>query len=84
MGIGDDQFHPAEATSVVRRQEGQPEGTVLARSHVNAQHLALAGAVDGEGYHHADIGKVTALPDLWLRCFAWKTRAVGECCKRRR
>ena len=39
VSIGDDQFHAAEAPSVQRPQEGQPEGTVLAGAHVHAHHF---------------------------------------------
>ena len=65
MSIGDDQFHPAEAPSVQRTQEGQPEGAVLTGAHVHAQYLPLTLAVYTGGHHHADVDDPPALTDLW-------------------
>ena len=44
--IGDDQFHPAKPAGIAGAQEGQPEGAVLAGSHVQAQCLPLTGLVE--------------------------------------
>ncbi len=53
VGIGDDRSHPAETRRVQRAQELQPEGAVLARSHVRAQGLPLTVAVHAGGHDHA-------------------------------
>ena len=42
VGIGGYQFHPAEAPSGQRPQEGQPERAVLAGAHVHTQDLTHA------------------------------------------
>ena len=58
VGIGDDQFHSAEAPGVQRAQEGQPEGAVLAGAHIHAQHFPLTGRTycrSSGGHHHADV-----------------------------
>ena len=64
VGIGYDQFHPAEALDVQRAQEGQPEGAVLAGAYVHVQDIPLTGAVHASGHHHADVDDPPALTDL--------------------
>ena len=46
VSIGGNQFHPAEASSRQRAQEGQPERTVLAGAHIQAQDLTLHVGID--------------------------------------
>ena len=64
VGIGGHQFHPAEAPSGQRPQEGQPERAVLAGAHVHTQNLTLPVGIDPRRHHHADVHDATALPNL--------------------
>ena len=64
VSIGGNQFHPAEAPSGQRPQEGQPEGAVLAGAHVQAQNLTLPFGIDPRRHHHADVHDAAALPNL--------------------
>ena len=67
VSIGGCQFHPAEPSSRQRPQEGQPEGAVLAGTHVHAQDLTLPVGIDPRRHHHhhhADVDDATALPNL--------------------
>ena len=62
--IGGNQFHPAEAPSGQRAQEGQPERAILAGAHVQAQDLTLPVGIDPRRHHHADVDDATTLPHL--------------------
>ena len=64
VGIGGHQFHPAEAPSGQRPQEGQPERAVLAGAHVHTQDLTLPFGIDPRRHHHADVHDAAALPNL--------------------
>ena len=64
VSIGGDQFHPAEAPSGQRPQEGQPERAVLAGPHVHTQDLTLPFGIDPRRHHHADVDDATTLPNL--------------------
>lgn len=44
--IGDDQLHPGQAASAQAAQEAGPKRTVLTVSHLDPQHLAVAGRCD--------------------------------------
>ena len=55
---------PPETPSGQRAQEGQPEGTVLAGTHVQAQDLTLPVGIDPRRHHHADVDDATTLPNL--------------------
>ena len=48
MAIADDQLDPVQPTRDQAAQELQPERSVLARPHVQAEHLALATGVDAD------------------------------------
>ena len=52
MGVGDDQLHPAQASSLERSQERRPEGPILAVTHGEAQDLAAAITAHPGGHHH--------------------------------
>ena len=52
MGIADDQLHPNQAACDQPTQELEPESAVLARSHVQPEHLPLARGPHGNGDHH--------------------------------
>ena len=64
VGIGGHQFHPAEAPSGQRPQEGQPERAVLAGAHVHTQDLTLPFGIDPRRHHHADVHDAAALTHL--------------------
>ena len=64
VGIGGNQFHPAEPPSGQRPQEGQPERAVLAGPHVQAQNLTLPFGIDPCRHHHADVDDAAALTHL--------------------
>ena len=64
VSIGGYQFHPAETASRQRAQEGQPERTILAGAHVQAQNLTLPVSIDPRRHHHADVDDATTLPNL--------------------
>ena len=64
VGIGGNQFHPAEPPSGQRPQEGQPEGAVLAGAHVHTQNLPLPVGIDPRRHHYADVDDAAALTHL--------------------
>ena len=64
MRIGGHQFHPAQAPGRQRTQERQPERAVLARPHVDAQHLPLPFAIDPGGHRDAHVDDPPVLTDL--------------------
>ena len=64
VSIGGNQFHPAETASRQRAQEGQPERTILAGAHVQAQNLTRPVSIDPRRHHHADVDDATTLPNL--------------------
>ena len=52
VGVAGHQLHPGEAPRHQAAQKGQPEGPVLARPDVDAQHLARPVAGHPDGDHH--------------------------------
>jgi hypothetical protein len=64
VGVGDHQLHPSQAAADQAAQELAPERLGLGRSHVQADHLALAGLVDPVGDHQGPVLDPTAGPDL--------------------
>ena len=64
VGIGANQLHAAESPGVQGTQEGQPEGTIRAGSHVHPEDLPVVPGVRRRGHHIADIDDATCFPDL--------------------
>ena len=52
MGVGNHEFHPAQAPTRQRAQEARPEGLGLRGPDAHAQHLTLPVGVDGDGDYH--------------------------------
>src|SRR5690348_9966275 len=55
MAVAHYQAYPTKASRDERAEKGEPEGAVLARPHVQAEHLPLArgGAAHGDDDRHA-------------------------------
>ena len=64
MRIGGHQLHPAQAPGRQRTQERQPERAVLARPHVDAEHLPLPFAIDPGGHRDAHVHDPSVLTHL--------------------
>ena len=62
--IGGHQLHPTQTPGDQRAQERQPEGAVLARPDVDAEHLALPLAVDRGRHHDTDVDDPAVLAHL--------------------
>jgi hypothetical protein len=60
VGVGDDQLHALEPTSLERAQERRPERPVLAIANGEAEHLAAAITAH-PGRHHDGLGDDAAV-----------------------
>ena len=78
MRIRGDETHAAEAALHQAAEKGRPEGPILRRPHVDAEHLALALADDADGHDGRLAGHPAIDPDFVVRRIHPPARVVGR------
>ena len=64
VGVGDDEFHAAQAAPRQLPKEGRPEGLGLGRTNIHPEYLAPAVSIDANGDNDGDRDDAAVLADL--------------------